>query len=180
MRASNSQLLKTLKANYFKTINAKDQGHSGTYNKVQDRVNMLEFELERNRDTIIKLRSEIVLKDKEISLLKVNKNKKHEEYNKTMKIIEEILKQCDQSTTTGFTAIENSVLNMDSINNNENNTSNKSNSHSCKNKNKKSLTHLPQIGNMLHITNKQKKNNERYGIYFFIKKPYNEFKRRIS
>ena len=56
-----------------------------------------------------------------------------------MRVIEEILKQCDQSTTAGFNAIENSISNTD-VNNNNNKNNNK----------------LPQIGDMLHFSKQQK------------------------
>ena len=61
-----------------------------------------------------------------------------------MRVIEEILKQCDQSTTAGFNAIESSISATDT-NNNLVQKNNKNNSNK-----------LPQIGDMLHFTNKQK------------------------
>ena len=53
-----------------------------------------------------------------------------------MRVIEEILRQCDQSTTAGFNAIENSISSTD-----------------FNNKNHK----LPQIGDMLHFSKQHKK-----------------------
>ena len=157
MKSSNSQLLKAMKASYFNNINSNNDSHPGTYSKTKDRLSMLEFELERNREIIIQLRTELAAKNKEISLLKVNNNKKNEEYHKAMRVIEEILKQCDQSTAAGYTAIENSVLNSDLNNNVNDNITEKNNSISCKNKNKKYVTNLPQIGSMLHFSTKHKK-----------------------
>ena len=109
MKSSNSQFLKTKIGSYFNTLNINEEQHQGTYNKTKEKISMLEFELERNRDIIIRLRSELAAKNKEISLLKVNKNKKTEEYQKIMRVIEEILKQCDQSTTAEFNIIENNI-----------------------------------------------------------------------
>ena len=143
MKSSNSQFLKTKIGSYFNTLNINEEQHQGTYNKTKEKISMLEFELERNRDIIIRLRSELDAKNKEISLLKVNKNKKTEEYQKIMRVIEEILKQCDQSTTAGFNAIENSISNRDF--------------NSYLNKGKKNNKQLPQIGDMLHFSNHHKK-----------------------
>ena len=147
MKSSSSQLLNSLKGSYFNTLNINEDSHQGTYSKTKEKINMLEFELDRNRDIIIRLRAELASKNKEISLLKVNKNKKNEEYQKTMRVIEEILKQCDQSTTAGFNVIENSLSNMEL---NDHNSSNPT-------KSKKSKSNLPQIGDMLHFSNQHKK-----------------------
>ena len=143
MKSSGSTLLKTVKNSYFNSLIGGEKAAQGTYNKAKEKIGMLEFELERNRDIIIRLRAELASKNKEISLLKVNRNKKSEEYQKIMRVIEEILKQCDQSTTAGFNAIENSISMTDANNNLKNNKNNNNNQ-------------LPQIGDMLHFTNKQK------------------------
>ena len=76
MKADNTQILKKMKSSYFCKINSNDDNCQGAFSKTNDKLNKLEFELERHRDTIIHLRAEIANKDKEISLLKVNKNKK--------------------------------------------------------------------------------------------------------
>ena len=146
MKPSNSTLLKTMKNSYFNSLIGGESIPQGTYSKTKEKIGMLEFELERNRDIIKRLRAELASKNKEITLLKVNRNKKTEEYQKTMRVIEEILKQCDQSTTAGFNAIENSIS-MTDVNNNNNNY----------NKNNKNTTKLPQIGDMLHFSNNHKK-----------------------
>ena len=91
MKSSSSQFLKSLKGSFFNTLNTNEELPQGTYNKTKEKMSMLEFELERNRDIIIKLRAELASKNKEISLLKVNKNRKSEEYEKSMRVIEEIL-----------------------------------------------------------------------------------------
>ena len=187
MKSTNSKLLKTLKANYFNSINANFDSYQGAFNKKKDRLSTLEFELERKREIIIQLRSEIASKDKEISLLKVSKNKKSEEYKKSMKVIEEILKQCDLSTTSGFKTIENSVMNsnyyLDSKNNNINNNiniDNKNKSFTCKNKVKESLTPLPQIGNMLHFTTQHKKTMKDMVYISLLKKQINNLNEEIA
>ena len=171
MKSNNSKLLKNMRKTYFNSINAYKDPYEGAYNKTIDKISMLEFELEHHRDTIIHLRAELANKNKEISLLKVNNNKKNDQYNKAMKVMEEILKQCDKSTSSGFSVIEKSVLNMDlnnetninknkninNINNNNNsNTINFKNNNSVK-KNIKIKPDLPQIGNLLHFSPKHKK-----------------------
>ena len=135
MKSNDSKLLKNMRTTYFNSINAHKDAHEGAYNKTIDKLSMLEFEVEHHRDTIIHLRAELANKNKEISLLKVNNNKKSEQYQKTIKVMKEILKQCDKSTTSGFNVIEKSVLNMDLNNDNNNsNTINIQNSNSCKKK----------------------------------------------
>ena len=156
MKSSNSQFLRSIKGSYFNTLNSNDDPPQGTYNKAKEKISMLEFELERNRDIIISLRSELASKNKEISLLKVNKNKKSEEYQKTMRVIEEILKQCDQSTNAGFNAIENSLTNLEHSPNN-NYFKGKKNNFNTINNNFNNNNHLPQIGDMLHFTTQHKK-----------------------
>jgi hypothetical protein len=126
-----------LKNSYYNSFIGGDNIPQGPYNKSNEKISMLEFELDRNRDIIIRLRAELASKNKEISLLKVNKNKKNEEYQKIMRVIEEILKQCDQSTSAGFNTIDEIISNTDAKN---------------KNNNK-----LPHIGDMLHFSNQHKK-----------------------
>jgi DNA repair exonuclease SbcCD ATPase subunit len=163
MKSSNSQFLKSIKGTFFNTLNTNEDLPQGTYNKTKEKVSMLEFELERNRDIIIKLRAELASKNKEISLLKVNKNRKSEEYEKSMRVIEEILKQCDQSTTAGFNAIENNLLNSD-VN------------PSKKNKN----TNLPQIGDMLHFSSQHKKIMKEMVYVYMLKNQINNLNEELG
>ena len=144
MKSNNSKLLKNMRKTYFNSINAYKDPYEGAYNKTIDKISMLEFELEHHRDTIIHLRAELANKNKEISLLKVNNNKKNDQYNKAMKVMEEILKQCDKSTSSGFSVIEKSVLNMDlnnetNINKNKNINNNNNNSNTINFKNNNSV-----------------------------------------
>ena len=66
--------------------------YDGPYKKSNMKNNQYDLENERNKDTIIKLKEQIIAKDKEISNLKVSKIKKDEQYYKTMKILEQIVK----------------------------------------------------------------------------------------
>jgi hypothetical protein len=168
MKSSNSQFLRSIKGSYFSTLNTGDEPPQGTYSKTKEKISMLEFELERSRDIIISLRTELASKNKEISLLKVNKNKKSEEYQKIMRVIEEILKQCDQSTNAGFNAIENNILNSD-------------NSPSNFNKGKKSINNqLPQIGDMLHFTSQHKKIMKEMVIVSMLKNQINNLNEELA
>ena len=162
MKSSSSQFLKSLKGSFFNTLNTNEELPQGTYNKTKEKMSMLEFELERNRDIIIKLRAELASKNKEISLLKVNKNRKSEEYEKSMRVIEEILKQCDQSTTAGYNAIENNLLNSD----NNPNMNNKNN--------------LPQIGDMLHFSNQHKKIMKEMVYVYMLKNQINNLNEELG
>ena len=104
MKNSNSGLLSNLKSNYFISNGLSDFSSNLFHNS--EKVGILQFELDRTRNTIMKLRTEIYNKTKEITLLKVQKNKKDNEHQHIVKVLDDILKQCDQSTGTGFKAIE--------------------------------------------------------------------------
>ena len=54
--------------------------YDGPYKKSNMKNNQYDLENERNKDTIIKLKEQIIAKDKEISDLKVSKIKKDAEY----------------------------------------------------------------------------------------------------
>lgn len=142
MKQSNSGLFQNMKASYFNSFILGDNSPQGTFNRSKEKISILEFELEHNKDTIINLRKELISKNKEISLLKVNNNKRNEECQRTVRVIQEILKQCDPSTVAGFNAIDNSIqYNSEKAND----TKNKNNNN------------LPQIGNMLHFSSNHKK-----------------------
>jgi len=68
---------------------------SVAYNKSMQKIYQLEFELERQKETMIKLQLELEQKDEELnSILSKNKKKKNK-FHKTIKLIEEVLKLCD-------------------------------------------------------------------------------------
>lgn len=152
----------------FRNIGLSSSGRPGgenfgTYNKTNEKMNMMQFELDRNRDLIMKLRTDLAGKNKEIALLKVFKNKKDEEHQRTIRVIEEVLKHCDQSTTTGFQVIENSVSNnpensKDVYNENEEeykdvNENSKKNEEKPEDNNDEKEK---KVGEMLHFNQKQK------------------------
>ena len=105
MKNSNSGLLNQLKSNYFTPTSGLNEYSSG-FIQSNEKANFLQFELDRSRETILKLRTELLNKNKEISMLKVQKNKKDDEHQRIQRVLEEILKQCDQSTSAGFTAVK--------------------------------------------------------------------------
>lgn len=68
---------------------------SVAYNKSMQKIYQLEFELERQKETMVKLQFELDQKDEELnSILSKNKKKKNK-FHKTIKLIEEVLKLCD-------------------------------------------------------------------------------------
>ena len=81
----------------FQIIGGKFGISSVAYNKSMQKICQLEFELERQKDTMIKLQLEIEQKNEELnSILSKNKKKKNK-FNKTIKLIEEVLKLCDNT-----------------------------------------------------------------------------------
>ena len=105
MKTSNSGLLTQLKSNYFIAGPGLNEYSSG-FIQSNEKANILQFELDRSRETLMKLRTDLLNKNKEISMLKVQKNKKDDEHQRILRILEDILKQSDQSTGAGFKAVE--------------------------------------------------------------------------
>lgn len=99
----------------LKYLNSSPTEYSSTYNVTYAKSNAMEFELEQARETIMKLRNELTNKKKEISLLKVNKNRGEGEHMKTIKILEEILKKCDKESKRCINSIENKVNSEENI-----------------------------------------------------------------
>ena len=79
----------------FQIIGDKFGISSVAYNKSIQKIYQLEFELERQKETMVKLQLELDQKNEELnSILSKNKKKKIK-FHKTIKLIEEILKLCD-------------------------------------------------------------------------------------
>jgi len=71
-------------------------GSSVAYNKNQQKANQLEFELEKQKDNIVKLQLELNEKDKELNrIIKLNKTKKNK-FKKIITLIETILNLCNK------------------------------------------------------------------------------------
>ena len=137
MKTSNSGIFTKLRSNYLMS-NPSIKGYSSGFLQINEQANSLQFELDRRRDIIMKLRSELLNKKNEISILKVQKNKKDGEYQRILRTLEEILKQSDQSTVAGFKAVE---------------------SYLCSNfeiKNNKKEERFNEIKKMIHLNDEQK------------------------
>ena len=137
MKISKSQFLNPNRNSKFNIMNQLKEANKKMNSVTMEKVSMMEYKLEHDRETIIRLRTELASKNNEISMLKAIKNKKTEENHKTIRIIKSILKQCDKSTTSGIIAIENNLASPQIDNNKmdiENNNV------------------LPPIKEMLHFT----------------------------
>jgi len=95
MKNNSSGILNPIKMKHSNSFILSAGEYIGTYNKNNEKIKMLQFDLETTKDTIIKLRSELNNKDKEINSLKFNENDKKKEYQNTLKVIETILKIID-------------------------------------------------------------------------------------
>ena len=95
MKTNSSSILNPIKMKHSNSFILSAGEYIGTYNKNNERINSLQFDLETTKDTIIKLRSEINNKNKEINSLKFNENDKKKEYQNTLKVIETVLKIID-------------------------------------------------------------------------------------
>ena len=97
MRQNMSGLLNPVKINHSSSFVAPVSEHSGTFNKNTEKIKMLELDLETSKDTLIKLKSELVHKNQEIKNLKYNKKGQNLEHQYTIKVIETALKLIDPS-----------------------------------------------------------------------------------
>ena len=85
------------------------------YSKNYEKAKALEFELDRSRDIIMKLKNDLLNKNKEIHLLKINKINIEEEHYKSLKTISEFLKKSDNLTKDTYQTIEKILMKMDQI-----------------------------------------------------------------
>ena len=79
------------------------------YGSCRRRINKsekLKYDLERNREQVLKLRSELVEKDKQIASLKIYKNKRDKELKATLRVFDEILRESDGATKQGVAMLE--------------------------------------------------------------------------
>ena len=96
-----------------KTFSAfsKPSKYCRVYSKNYEKALALEFELDRSRDIIMKLKNDISNKNKEIHLLKINKITIEEEHYKTLKTLREFLKKSDNLTKETYKTIEKNINN---------------------------------------------------------------------
>ena len=99
------------KYSYGQTFSAfKTQSrYCRVYSKNYEKALALEFELDRSRDIIMKLKNDLSKKNKEIHLLKINKITIEEEHYKTLKTLREFLKKSDNLTKETYKTIEKNV-----------------------------------------------------------------------
>ena len=79
----------------FQIVGGKFGISSVAYNKSMQKIYQLEFELERQKETIVKLQLELEQKNEELNSILSKNKKKKSKFHKTIKLIEEILKLCD-------------------------------------------------------------------------------------
>lgn len=80
--------------------------YSRVYSKNYEKANALEFELDRSKDIIMKLKNDIISKNKELNLLKINRNIIEEEHFKTVNTFKEFLKRSDNLSKEAYKTIE--------------------------------------------------------------------------
>ena len=140
--------------------------------RMNERANI---DIDYYNDMIIKLKEEIKAKNKEIQILKVSKTKREEDYQRTMRVLQEIINKSDNATVKGMQLIDqnfknqkrkNKSLSNANLEDNNDNLSKKDNisgiSHpSSSNKNKSIHNNcdeqLPQIDNILNISKNHKR-----------------------
>ena len=82
----------------FQIIGGKIGISSVAYNKSMQKIYQLEFELERQKETMVKLQLELEQKNEELNSILTKNKKKTNKFHKTIKLIEEILKLCDNNS----------------------------------------------------------------------------------
>ena len=87
-----SGLLNPIKINHSSSFIMPMGEHSVTFNKNNEKIKMLELDLETSKDTVIKLRSELLQKNQEIKFLKNNNNEQGLEHQQIIKVIETVVK----------------------------------------------------------------------------------------
>lgn len=157
------------------------------YSQNYQKAKALEFEVERSRDTIMKLKNELSNKKREIYLLKVNKNTIEDEHFKTLKTLKEFLKKSDNLTKETYKTIERKIqTNNNFEQENSKPYSEKDESYvnvkkkkSFKNKNKKKVKDNIKINSLRqYIFKLNEEINEKNGIISELKnnKKANEYK----
>ena len=131
MRANTTGLLNPIKMKHSNSFIFPEVGYTGNYNKNYEKISIIEFDLEKIKDTTIKLRSELLKKNKEINDLKANRADKNKEYLYTLKVIETVLQLVDANSSSQKSKNEHNTENNkkpDNIDNpNENNDENNNN-----------------------------------------------------
>ena len=130
MRSNMSGLLNPIKINHSSSFILPAGDHNGTYNRNSEKIKMLQLDLETSKDTVIKLRSELVQKNQEIKNLKYNKKGQNAEHQYTLKVIETVLRLIDpnifnktkkekESNTATYNTINHEINGKEEENNKE-------------------------------------------------------------
>ena len=127
MRTNTSALLNPIKMSHSNSFILAGGEYTGNFNKNNEKIQMLQFDLETTKDTIIKLKSELSIKNKEIGNLKISKDDKNIEHLYTLKLIATILKLVDKESTNDESRSQN-----DNNNNNSSNLNNVGNANNDK------------------------------------------------
>ena len=137
--------------------------------RINERANI---DIDYYNDMILKLKEEIKAKNKEIQILKVSKTKREEDYQRTMRVLQEIINKSDNATVKGMQLIDqnfknqkrkNKSLSNANLEDNNDNLSKKDNisgiSHPSSSNKNKSINNeqLPQIENILNISKNHKR-----------------------
>ena len=133
MRTNTNGILNPIKMNHSNSFILPGGEYTGNFNKNNEKIDMLQFDLETTKDTIIKLKSELISKNKEINNLKVNKDDKSLEHLYTLKVIATVLKLVDGEPSKET----NTEQKNENENNNKNNSSNASNNNNANGNEKK-------------------------------------------
>ena len=104
----------TFRSNFFN----KKNDYEPAFNKMTQKNEQMSFELEKYKDEIMKLKQKLNNQNNEIKLLKVTNNKKDDDFNKMLKIFQDVLNKTDKSTQFFFNnLIEESLNNNNKISN---------------------------------------------------------------
>ena len=155
--------------------------YTGTYNKNNEKIRMLQFDLETTKDTIIKLRAELLNKSKEIYNLKINKDDKNSEHLFTLKVIETALKIIGVDSSKDSNN-ESKSENNNISNGNQNGNDNKKDIKEEKEKEKSNNTNnnkLPPIANRMAQSPRREKSNKEISYINSLKQQINGLKELI-
>jgi len=181
MRTNSNTILNPIKMNHSNSFIVGGGEYTGTYNKNNEKIRMLQFDLETTKDTIIKLRAELLNKNKEINNLKINKDDKNSEHLFTLKVIETALKiiGADSSKDSYY---ESKTENNNISNGNQNGNDNKNDLKEEKEKEKSNNTNnnkLPPIANRMAQSPRREKSNKEISYINSLKQQINGLKELI-
>ena len=87
----------------------KTSKYTKVYSENFQKAQRLEYELERSKDVILKLKEEILNKNKELTLMKKSRIYFIHEHQKIVRAVNELLNRSDQNTINTFKLLKNSM-----------------------------------------------------------------------